>query len=56
VVAFVSIEDEKQWFSSVGESFVLSDLPKSLRDRYSMSDHTIRIADMDGTENAFADL
>lgn len=56
VVAFVSIEDEKKWFSPVGESFELTSLPDSLSERYSISEHTISIADMDGMENAFADL
>ncbi len=56
IVAFVSIEDEKKWFTLAGDSLELSDVPESLSERYAGSDYTIRIADMDGTENAFADL
>lgn len=56
VVYFVSVEDEKKWLTPLWGAFELSDLPEPFAERYSSSEYTVLLADMDGMENAFADL
>lgn len=56
VVAFISIEDEKRFFRPLWGVFELLELPELLAERYSGNDYTVSLVDMDGMENAFADL